>query len=154
MRSGAEENGVRAEGASWSEVVVSGLLKSAGYNPYPCTRGPYPCSGIGGYTGTGLRRAGQFFLEKSRCTLPVYLAYLPPVPVPAYPRPCTRVSVYPLEKMIHVSQPFWINPNPISNCKLYKASTGHWIHWFFISTKFKIICKVIDFLNFYFYFTF
>jgi hypothetical protein len=45
-----------------------GLLKPAGYNSYPCTRARYPCPGIGGYTGTGLRRPVSFFLEKTRCT--------------------------------------------------------------------------------------
>jgi hypothetical protein len=46
------------------------LLKPAGYNMYLYTRAryPYPCLGIGRYTGTGLRRAGHFFLEKTRCT--------------------------------------------------------------------------------------
>jgi hypothetical protein len=99
---------------------------------------------VNGYTGTGLRRAGHFFFGKNPL-YPYSFTRVPAArtrtraPIPAYPCPCTRVPVYPLEKMIHVSQPFWINPNPISNCKLYKASIGHWIHWFFISTKFKII---------------
>jgi hypothetical protein len=73
--------------------VISGLLKSAGYNSYPCTRAwyPYLCPGIGGYMGTDLRRVGHlFFWKKPVVSVPVYP---PPVPVHTYPRICICRSV-------------------------------------------------------------
>jgi hypothetical protein len=54
--------------------------------PPPVPAVPVPVPGyrrVNRYTGTGLRRAGQCFLEKN----PLY-------PYP-YPRPCTRVPAHP-----------------------------------------------------------
>jgi hypothetical protein len=105
---------MRAMGTTWSWLDVSigqnsgvgfiqrrGLLKPVGYNPYTC---PVPAVSVSvpgyrrvnGYTGTGLRRADQFFLEKTRCThtrLHPRARTCTHVPAPSYPRTRTRVPV-------------------------------------------------------------
>ena len=52
---------------------------------YPYLGYPYPCSGIGGYTGTGLKRTGHHFWEKN-----------PGNPYPFTRQPEPVVPVYPL----------------------------------------------------------
>jgi hypothetical protein len=70
------------------QLTCRGLLKPAGYNPYPVPISVPGYRRVNRYTGTGLKRAAQFFLEKIRCTR----TRLPAahVPAPVYPPPVAR----------------------------------------------------------------
>jgi hypothetical protein len=117
---------------NYRDIAARGLLKPAGYNPYPSIRARYsgylyPCSGIGGYTSMGMRWAGQHFFEKKPVVpVPAYSPGKTRVPatrtrthlsVPAYPLICAPPNISKLKKFpLKPVNPFILNAWNPSTC--------------------------------------